>query len=326
MFKELPRYFGCPNQVYVEKAFALKSFIRELNGVAPIFVSTYEFKNEYTPIVNSLVWDIDSNFSMRFPYQNTKTLKKFCERNDIPYVIDFSGGKGFHLFMMIKDIIPKQEEKDALADKIYSIQVSLAKHLNIESVDYPTFGRLHFLIRYPTSKYVRSREANGLYCRNLTSEDFDKGLKHISKMVKTPGEVPDTPKASHSLDDIIDFIPNYKDIERVNGEDMIQIIRAGMEPPTIEAVALPCLKDLAKHSHPRHYERVELGSWLKFLGYTDLAIITFMKNQNWTRFKYGKTRYQVSTLQPRFPNCKRLREVYGDLCKNCILNRRKKKK
>jgi len=325
MFKELPRYFGCPNQVYVKKEFSLKSFIRELNGVAPIFVSTYQFKNEYTPIVNSLVFDIDSNFSLRFPYNNTRSLKKFCDKNDISYVINFSGGKGFHMFLMIKDIIPKPEEKDLLSDKIYSTQVAISKQLNIESVDYPTFGRLHFLIRYPTSKYVRSREANGLYCRNISPEDFDKGLKHISKIVKSPGEDPKKPKANHTLDDIISLLPNFKDIERQNGEDMIQIIRSGMEPPTIEAVALPCLKELSKHSHPRHYERVELGSWLKFLGYTDLAIITFMKNCNWTRFKYEYTRYQVSTLQPRFPDCKKLKEVYGDLCKECILNRRKRR-
>jgi len=317
---------GFPNQSFVKREFAFNAFFRELNGVAPFFVSTYQFKNESTPIVNSLVFDIDSNFGMRFPYKNTKSLKKFCENNDIPYVLDFSGGKGFHLFMIIKDIIPKPEEKNSLADKMYSVQVALAKHLNIESVDYPTFGRLHFLIRYPTSKYVRARESNGLYCRNITSEDFDRGLKHIAEIVKTPGEVPETPKAKQSLDDIIKLVPNYKEIERVDGEDMIQIIRAGMEPPTVEAVALPCLKDLSKHSHPRHYERVELGSWLKFLGYTDLAIITFMKNQNWTRFSYNTTRYQVSTLQPRFPNCKKLKEVYGDLCKDCILNKKRKKK
>lgn len=317
---------GFPNQCYVTKKFAFNSFFRELNGVAPFFVSTYQFKDKSTPIINSLVWDIDSNFGLRFPYKNTKTLKKFCENNDIPYVLNFSGQKGFHLFMIIKDIIPKPEEKSALADKIYSTQIALSKQYHIDSVDYPTFGRLHFLIRYPTSKYVRSRETNGLYCRNLTPEDFDEGLKHIAEIVKTPGEVPETPKANHTLDDIIDLLPNYKEIERIDGEDMIELMRSGMEPPTIEAVALPCLKELSQHSHPRHFERVELGSWLKFLGYTDLAIVTFMKNCNWTRFKYETTKYQITTLKPRYPNCKKLKETYSESCKYCLLNRRKRNK
>ena len=325
MFKELPRYCGIPSQTYVKKAFTFDMFYRELNGVVPFFVSTYQFKDPITPIVDSLVWDIDSLFGLRIPYKNTVILNKFCYRNDIPSTIDFSGGKGFHLFMRIEDIIPKPEEKEHLSDKIYSLQVAIAKKFKIQAVDYPTFGRLHFLIRYPTSKYVRAKESNGMYCRNISLDDFDKGLKHISNLVHSPGEVPETPKATLTLDDIIDLVPEYKEIIREDKQDMISLIRAGIEPPTIEAVGLPCLKELCQHSHPRHYERVELGSWLKFIGYTDLAIITFMKNCNWTRFEYATTKYQVSTLKPRYPDCKKLREVYGDNCKNCILNRRRNK-
>lgn len=326
MFKELPRFMGFPNQTFVRREFAFNAFFRELNGVAPFFVSTYQFKDKLTPIVNCLVFDIDSNFGMRFPYNNTRALKKFCERHCIPYIINFSGGKGFHLFVMIKDIIPKLEEREALGDKIYSTQVAMCKLLNIESVDYPTFGRLHFLIRYPTGLYVRSKAKNGFYCRNLTPEEFDSGLTQISKMVTTPGTVPETPKATHTLDDIITLLPNYKDIERMNGEDTIELIRSEMQPPTVAAVGVPCLKEISRHAHPRHFERVELGSWLKFLGYTDLAIITFMKNQNWTRFDYSKTKYQVSTLKSRYPDCKKLKEAYGDMCENCILNLKRRKK
>ena len=134
MFNELPRYFGSPNQTYVKSRFAFNMFYKELNGVAPFFVTTYRFKDPITPIVDSLVWDIDSLFGLRIPYKNTAVLKKFCYRNDIPNVIDFSGGKGFHLFMRIEDIIPAQEDKEKLGDKIYSLQVAIAKKFNIQAV------------------------------------------------------------------------------------------------------------------------------------------------------------------------------------------------
>lgn len=326
MFNELPRYVGFPNQTYVEKRFSFNNFFRIFNGFSPFMVSTYQFKDRSTPIVNSIFFDIDSYFSVRFPYRNTLNLKKFCDRNNFDYIINYSGGKGFHLFIMFKPIIPITDvEKQELKDKLYSTQLAIMKECNLESLDIPTFARLHFLVRYPTSKYVREKETNGAYCRNLSSEEFEKGEKYISKLVKTPGEVPKTPDTNYTLDDIISKLHNYKLVKRTNGEDMISIIRAGMEPPTINALSLPCMKKLVEREHPPHYERVELVAWLKFIGYSDLAIITFIQDRHWTRYNYEKTQYQVSTIEPRYPDCKKLRESYGDLCEKCILNRRFKK-
>lgn len=330
MFKELPRFCGFPNQVFVKKEFAFKNFFRVFNGKSPFFVSTYQFKDRVTPIVDYLIFDIDSYFGLRIPYSNTRSLKRFCDKYRFPYLINFSGGKGFHLFMIIKDIVPETEvEKEELKDKIYSLQVAICKMLNIGAVDYATFGRLHFLIRYPTSIYVRKNdetgelEKNGHYCRNLSEEEFDKGLKYIGKISKTPGEVPRKPRATITIDDIISKVPKYKLIPRMNGIDKIELIRAGMEPPTVCAIGLPCMKEFVKHHHPPHYERLELVAWLKFLGYTDLAIEIFIKNQHWTKYKPGITKYQVSTILSRYPKCKVLKESYGDLCRKCPLRGRR---
>jgi len=331
MFKDLPRFCGFPNQVFVRKKFAFDSFFRIFNGKTPFFVSTYQFKDKITPIVDCLIFDIDSYFGMRIPYNNTKSLKRFCEENSFPYLIDISGGKGFHLFMTIEDIIPETEiEKENLKNKIYSTQVAICKMLGITSVDYATFGRLHFLIRYPTSKYVRKSEEtgknewNGLYCRNISSRDFDGGLRNIARVAKTPGKVPSKPKTKVTIDDIIEKIPNFRLIERTNGEDKIELIRSGMTTPTVCAIGLPCMKEFVRHSHPPHYERVELVAWLKFLGYTDLAIEQFIRNCRWTRYDSSTTRYQVTTILPRYPKCKMLRESYGDLCRECPLKWRKR--
>lgn len=329
MFKELPRFCGFPNQCFVVKKFAFDRFFDTFNGKCPFFVSTYQFKDRVTPIVDSLIFDIDSYLGYTAPYLQTKKLKNFCEQNSFPFIINLSGGKGFHEFLIIKDIIPETEiERELLKDKIYSTQVAICKQLDINAVDYATFGRLHMMIRFPISKYVRKNEetgkneCNGCYCRNIPSKDFDRGLRHIGRMSREPGTIPKKPKSDITLDDIIAKLPDYKLIHRTDRADTISLIRSGIEPPTISAVGLPCLKELAKHSHPPHHERIELGSWLKFLGYTDLAIEIFIKNRNWTRYDSAISRYQVSTLLPRYPRCKMLRESYGDLCKKCALKRR----
>jgi len=332
MFKELPRYCGFPNQVFVERKFAFDSFFNNFNGKVPFFVSTYQFVNRTTPIVDSLIFDIDSYFGMRSPYLQTKKLKRFCDEYSFPYITDLSGGKGFHQFMIIKDIIPETEiEKEKLKNKIYSIQVAICKQLGITDVDYATFGRLHFLVRYPTSKYVRKEEDTGKnewnkrYCRYIPPKDFESGLRQIGRLSRTPGIVPKKPKSNVTLDDIISVLPDYKLMDRTNGEDRIELIRAGIEPPSVCAIGLPCMKEFVEHSHPTHYERVELGSWLKFLGYTDLAIEAFIKRRGWTRHKDAVTKYQVTTLLPRYPNCRLLGKYYGDKCKNCSLYWRRNK-
>jgi hypothetical protein len=326
MFTELPRYIGFPNQVYCEKKFAFDNFIKLFNGKAPLMVSTYQFKDRLTPIIDNMVFDIDSYFGMRIPYKNVQNLKAFCDKNNIPYIINFSGGKGFHFFMIIKDIIPKEEEKQIIKDKIYSCQEAIVKHCTVEAIDYPTMGRLHFLIRYPTSVYIRMHqgkpEGNGFYCRNIPSEDFEKGLKHIAKIAQEPGDIPKKPKATKSLDDIISLLPGYKFYKRTNGKDIISIARTGMVCPTIDAVGLPCLKEIATSTHPKHRERIELVSFLKFMGYSDIAINAFIKKLKWLDYKYAVTAYQVSTVRPRYPDCKYLKLAYNELCDKCTLKRR----
>lgn len=332
MFKETPRYVGFPNQLWVDNDFAFNNFESVFKNKAPFFVSTFKFKDKETPIVDNLFFDIDSYFSVRVPWRNVKRLKDWAYHRDIPYVINFSGGKGFHFYLLTKPAIPvSPKTQEHIRNVMYSVQVALAKEVKIEAYDEPTFGRLRFLMRYPTSKYVRKDEETGafrtndLYCRNLSDEEFDGGCKKISKLITEPGVLPRVPRSKFTLQDIADLLPNYRYIKRSIAQgggdvtDKIYLQRAGMNVPPVDGLGLPCLKEIVKHSHPTHFERIEIVSFMKLLGYTDIAIIQFIKKRRWTRFKYGVTRYQVKTIFPRFPKCTYLRKSYGHLCKNCPL-------
>ena len=103
MFTELPRYMGFPSQIWVKKRFAFDSFVRMFNGKRPMMVSTYQFKDRTTPIVDSLVFDIDSYFGLRIPYKNTKSLINFCRENNLKYIANFSVSGDTPLFVKIED-------------------------------------------------------------------------------------------------------------------------------------------------------------------------------------------------------------------------------
>jgi len=327
MFTDLPRYFGIPSQIYVTNKLALENFLKMFNGKTPCFISTYRFPEPEKPVVDMAVFDIDSKVSLTLPYKDIKKLKKWCDKNDLKYVIDFSGGKGFHFFLLFKPIEGTQEIKD----KLYSLQYSLINYLDINSIDLPTIGRLRWLIRMPTTQYVRyerkkkkvKKIKNGNFCRTISPNDFDKGLDYILKLAKEPGELPKRPSVKYSIDDIINLIPNYKLQHRYNSNDYLEFLnREGILTPTIDAVGLPCLKRIAQDSHPCHQARIELVAWLKVMGYRDIAINAFIKSLKWRDYNYKITAANVASIKPRFPKCSWLREQYPDICKDCSLKRR----
>ena len=327
----MPRYVGFPNQVWVADKFAFNSFEKTFKNKVPFFVSTFRFKNKETPIVDNLLFDIGSYYSIRFPYRNVRKLKNWCSRKDIPYMIN--GGKGFHFFLIIQNITPKTDiEKATTKDLMYSVQVRLAKEIGLETYDESTFGRIRFLVRYPTSMYIRKDDdtsafaENGMYCRNLNDDEFDSGLKKIAKLAREPGIVPNKPTATKTLQQIADLFKDFKVVHRQESknEEQLTLLRARSKVPSLKALGLPCLQEFCGHSHPTHYERIELVAWLKYLGYTDLAINAFIKRRNWTGYKYAVTACQVRTVKPRMVECTFLRKTYGDLCKNCPMKRGRK--
>jgi len=330
MFNETPRFVGFPNQLWVETKFAFDNFERMFKNKVPYFVSPFRYKRKGVPIVDNLLFDIDSYFSIRMPWRNVKKLSDWCYKRDIPVIQNFSGGKGFHAFILFKPVpLYTPRDKVDVSNLMYSIQMRLSKELGLEAFDSPTYGRIRFLIRYPTSKYIRANEEtgkleeNGMYCRYLTNDEFDKGCKHISKLVKEPGIVPQPLKSDISLLQISHHFKNFKIIPRkADNQIKLKIKRLGNTVPNVPALGLPCLQAIATNTHPTHFERVELVAWLKHLQYTDIAINAFIKNRNWTRYRPGITSYQIRSVKPRPVKCSFLEKSYGHLCKNCSFKRR----
>ncbi len=332
MFTELPRFFGRPKTCYVESEVALKNLIRICNGKTPCFVSSYVFPTKSSILVDNIPSDYDNDVSLSPPYNDVARLKDFCIDHSFPYVIDFSGSKGFHHFFNVEPVYCADDsEKTAMRDKIYSIQLSLEEAFQLTSLDHKFTGRINPLIRLPTSKYVdKNGKKNGLYCRYLEPEDFEKGIEHIVKLAKKPGKVPKTPETDVTIDDIIHAIPKFtlrKQRRTFDGENT-NFKREGIVVPTLEGIAAICLirgLQFKKGTaiNPPHEIRLEATAWLKYMGYRDVAVVEFFKRLGWSSWDFTKTMEQVRSVLPRLPKCTMLRAEFGDeLCKDCILGRR----
>ena len=322
MFNELPRWIGFPNQIYINSEFARDSLIEKFNGKTPCFISTFVFPTKQTMVVDRATFDIDSKLSLRIPYKDTKKLKYFAEKHNIPYRIIFSGGKGFHFYLFFKP----EKGNEEIKSKLYSLQSSLVRHLKVEAIDYPTIGRLRWLIRIPTTVYVDGNgNRNGNYCRYIKPKEFGMGLKYIIKIAKTPGELPEKPKPKHTIDEICKLIQDFKEKKVFNGNGTdFDLVQGGILTPSIEAIGVPCLQRHICDYEPSELVRMETTCFLKFLGYRDLSIIGFFKTLKWRDWNYAKTQYKVGKLKPRFPDCKKLRAYLGDEeCENCSFGGKK---
>jgi len=327
MFCSLNRWLGFPNRLYCDSEFSFKNLIKAYNGKCPCFMSVARYEGRNEPYMDKFPFDFDSNYSWRIPYKETGKLLNFFCKKDIPHRIIGSGGKGFHFYFGFKEI-PVNDENNS---KIFSIQYALKHYLNLQSADEPLFGKKALLIRIPTTKYVSIKKegkqrmfvSNGNYCRYISDDDFEKGLAHVEKLLKEPGEVPTNPKTNMTLDEIIEKIPDYSFKKKFNGEFDLDIKQDGILTPSTCAVGLPCLQKIALNKHPSHQERIELVSWLKVQGYRDLAINAYIKALKWTDYNYKDTADNVASIKPRFPTCSWLRERYPDDCNNCPLRRKK---
>jgi len=263
-------------------------------------------------------FDFDSRLSLRIPYKETLKLDTFFDKHNLPFDIVGSGGKGFHFYFNFEEV----QVSDVTDSKIFSIQYALKKYFNLNSVDEPLLGKKSLMIRIPQTPYVAIRKENkqsfifknGNYCRWIPSEEFRKGLSHVEKMLKEPGELPPKRKTKITLQEIIEIIPDYKFKEKFNGSLNLDLNPGGILVPTVNSVGLPCLIAIAKDPCPSHDKRIELVAWLKVQGYRNMSIVSFIRNLGWKDFNFRETTNNVSTVKPRFPKCSTLNDDYCETC------------
>jgi len=136
MFKEMPRYVGFPNQLWVESKLAFRNFEIMFKDLVPFFVSHYRFKDPETPIVDNMFFDIDSYYSVRFPYRNSKILRHWSYKNDIPYLTNFSVTGDREVLVRVDNEIKLVSIKEAI-DKF-------KEGKTIESLSYSKNGDVVF--------------------------------------------------------------------------------------------------------------------------------------------------------------------------------------
>jgi len=327
VLSQLPRFLSFPKQIYVEHELALKNLLEVANGSRPCYITPYVFHTRETCTVDCLITDFDGQSIMTLPkpYADTLKVKHFCEEYGLDYVLDFSGGKGYHILPGVKnEEIKNEETKVIVKSKIANVQLSLQAYLGLQTLDPKVIGDHRRVLRIPTTVYVNKMGVrNGLYCRNILPEDFEKGIHHILQLAREPGIVPKKPKQNMTLEQILECIPEkFRVYRKYNQHEYPKVTGGEVRVPKLEEIHCPCMIKALKQIKPLHDVRLEVTCWLKLCGYKIDTINHFYHRINWRDFDWDKTEANVRSINARPPDCGYMSRLFGDEgCSKCSLNK-----
>jgi hypothetical protein len=335
-FLDVPRSFGSPKQ-YIDPKTSnpivydknkLISLIKENNdGNHDVFVSHQRFKSfiDRKPFeieISKLFFDFDGKQNP--PIDAFKDLKKvinFYDKHNIPYLVVYSGMKGFHLYIPLNST---NHINATYLKKMYrSIMIHLKKELNLSTIDASVATPIK-LCRVFYTKHPKSKR----YCCPIKRPLIDQGLQEIIKYSVNPDHwVSDILKDKQYL--TIEEYINYFNIDikdETQGIVFTTMSEKYNNPNNeylIQLLHYPCLiNSILDIDNAIHFARFMCALHLKRIGCDPLWVFNFFKQRQYIDVEFeNECKYQINTIfgnNYTFPSCKRIKEnglCVGSTCK-----------
>ncbi|MBI4029134.1 MAG: hypothetical protein HY376_02105 [Candidatus Blackburnbacteria bacterium] len=330
------RRFGNPYQEVVSSATELECKVSENNGLRPCHISAayYNEKDCVTPILPFVVFDFDScsrhtaMFSVDYYIELNKSLNDLIlsytflmEHGFDRLYADFTGGRGFHLFV---PVLPKSYTREQLLDFQWGTKYAVEKQYKVElsTFCHDYVGRPKGLIRIPNSIH----EGTGLFCRPIDGE-LDCSIQEIVHRAENPRFV--HRNGYHKID-AAQFSQDmgYR-AKKQSHSQMTTLIpvtvqeRPNFTPTVIKELFIerPCLYAAISQGEPDHLARVYAVSYLnKKCGLSKEEVLYVLSQMNWNDFDATVSSYQINQIyetdyEP--PRCSTMQEksmCMGDVC------------
>ena len=350
-FDLFPRAIGNPRQNFVFATEQVYMAFRDWNGLSPCFISTagydnltYEVGGKQTPrAVNHTLtfFDFDHETKPENAFADAQRLSAFLTDMDIAHWVQYSGSKGYHLFIIHSPTRFKFDYRDGSSEALKQIlqqtQDHLRRSLGLNTLDEQTTGDPKRLCRFPFTKHVnRMGETSGRHALPIpTSELSSLSHEEIAGRAYRPRYLlPDISGRKISLRDFISELG----VVLHRPEDMIRpIVNADFDFDNVATETgrylaslnhrCPGVVNELKRMNPPHKARVYSALFAKTLGMRMQEFETI-----WVEMgrKVGYVdlhntdyrRYQMTTLfeDPRFhtfPNCTTLKAngcCVGEIC------------
>ena len=347
-FDHYPRAIGNPRQEFVHTTDEIYPKLKKWDGNESCFISTAGYDNivhevggkkaPRTVVHEMTFFDFDHETKPENAFADAQRLSQFLRKMDIAHWVQYSGSKGYHLFILHKPTRFKFEHTDGSADALKTLinqtQTHLSKTLGLNTLDEQTTGDPKRLCRIPFTRHVnRFGDASGRMALPVEVEKLDE-ISHedVEKSAyRAQYFLPDIPGRKISLAEFIEELG----IELHRPETQIRDI-IGVDYETYGGADVfmsslnyrcPGVVNELKRRNPPHNARVFSALFAKQLGYSPDKFEEVWQEMGQTvgyvdLHNTEHRLYQISTLfdNPRyrsFPNCTTLKKkgcCIGETC------------
>jgi len=193
-------------------------------------------RDKYSAVISTIPFDFDDKESLVDAFNDMKKLLAWCKRHDIQPRVQFSGSKGFHLFIDLKPV-KLNHPQEVLRKFVYELN----KAASLDSLDMMVIGDLERIIRIPNTIH----KSSGKYCIPLNPKfiPFLK-IEDIQALARNKSDY--VPVRCEHDGEVRTLLEEYDEIVEVEIEEMKQRLEAGKVKEQNSkfpglSVGVPCL-------------------------------------------------------------------------------------
>ena len=349
-FNHFPRAIGNPRQHFVYASESVWQNFSKWSGSSSCFISTAGYdrliydmgKQIPTKIVHEITFfDFDHETKAENAFADAQRLSQFLREMDIAHWVQYSGSKGYHLFIIHAPTRFKFDHKDGSAEALKQIlhqtQDYLKRTLGLNTLDEQTMGDPKRLCRFPFTLHAdRHGKVSGRYAMPIEISDLDH-LDHdeiVQMSYSCEYFVPEISGRKVSIRDFIEEIGvKLQAPETMIRPIVAQEVNFGDDDLAtkryIAALDLRCMGVVneLKRRNPPHKARVYSALFAKTLGISQQGFERIWMNMGNNigyvdLHNHEYREYQMQTLfgdpaYHTFPNCTTLKAngcCVGEIC------------
>lgn len=315
---ETPRTVGDPYQFRVDTPDQIHSFIKDRWNTRPIYIShnsypVWDGNEPYQIKVNKLFFDFDSKNKIENALLDVRKLSTWCTENNLSHYVAFSGGKGFHCYILLKPQIYLNGEFLKSATK--AIHLHIQKLLSLRTLDSKCSDPRRMVRVWYTPYCTLNKEnkpiTNNLYCCPLSPDQVHtNSITEILTYASAPtllNHIPDNPTV-----DLGEFLMKFQiDVQKTLRQNMdshaLTSSRIQYQPCEDEIIKellpRPCIhRHIMYSQNPPHIVRFAAAVQLKSLGYDREWVFNFFQKRNYVdSFRKDVCAYQINHIYDKRP-------------------------
>lgn len=256
-------------------------------------------------VINKVVFDIDAD-SLQDAYDDMRNLVEVFEEEKLPYVVVYSGRRGFHVYLITKRV--EITETSTLVLTLKSVINYYSNKAGLKHLDAQTGYKIGGWIRLPGTIHPLTKH----YAIPLTYEDIEKGLSHIIELSKRPycptidfSRIPPDPR------DYVLRVPLPEYMTAESPQDSISTTIPENIVKYLKQIIRPCVLQAVLVDNPTHFARTQFVTELCWLWFSEKDIVDIIEKLHWDDYDRRITSYHVRKI------CEKVRDriLYPASCR-----------